>query len=150
MIVVNFGDERMLHDDDHRRRSSRLTGSAATDDVKRELLTAAAAVLPLMLCCGTNARSTVLRELSWTWFGERERFSYISRLVHIWSSNLIFAELLHCCQYDDLRSPSRISAPREKNPPRKMVWDSNRSQKSNCENLGNLVVTVCDIARFVS
>ena len=64
MIVVNFGDERMLHDDDHRRRSSRLTGSAATDDVKRELLNAA--VLPLMLCCGTNARSTVLRELSWT------------------------------------------------------------------------------------
>ena len=65
MIVVNFGDERMFDDDDdHRRRSSRLTGSAATDDVKRELLNAA--VLPLMLCCGTNARSTVLRELSWT------------------------------------------------------------------------------------
>ena len=148
MIVVNFGDERMLHDDDHRRRSSRLTGSAATDDVKRELLTAA--VLPLMLCCGTNARSTVLRELSWTWFGERERFSYISRLVHIWSSNLIFAELLHCCQYDDLRSPSRISAPREKILQEKWFETAIGHKKSNCENLGNLVVTVCDIARFVS
>ena len=31
-----------------------------------------------------------------------------------------------------------------------MVLQSSVGQKSHCENLGNQVVTVCDIARFVS